>query len=279
MTRLALLGVVALAGCAAPHAIHDEREQPTIVSLNPCTDAILAEVADPAQLLAISHYSHDPRASSMDLATARRFAVTSGTVEEVLALEPDLVVAGGFLPPATAQAFADLGIRVETFGIASSVADSEAQVRRLAELAGHQDRGEALVMRMEAALAQLEASAPLSAVLWQPGGIVPGEGTLVTELMQRAGFASHSATRGMHQADYLALENVLSDPPQVLLVAGQERMQRHPALDAVPRMQRAGFAPSLLYCGGPSVIHAAERLGEVRAELGSGAALALRDRP
>ena len=84
------LGFLALAGCAAspPPAA---RERPTIVSLNPCTDAILAIVADPAQLLAISHYSQDPRSSSMDVAKARRFRATGGTAEEVVALAPDVV--------------------------------------------------------------------------------------------------------------------------------------------------------------------------------------------
>ena len=121
MRRLSVLLVVALGACAAPpSARHAPR--PTIVSLNPCTDAILAEVADPGQLLAISHYSHDPRATSMPLTQARRFRATGGTVEEVLALDPDVVVAGAFLPPATARAFERLGIRVETFGIIPDLA-------------------------------------------------------------------------------------------------------------------------------------------------------------
>ena len=64
-----------LAACAAPPP-RLATDHPTIVSLNPCADAILAEVADPAQLLAISHYSHDPRATSMPLAQARRFRAT-----------------------------------------------------------------------------------------------------------------------------------------------------------------------------------------------------------
>ncbi|MGC1271438.1 MAG: iron ABC transporter substrate-binding protein, partial [Croceibacterium sp.] len=83
-----------LAACAAPPS---GGPHPAIVSLNPCTDAVLAQVADPGQLLALSHYSQDPRASSMPLAEARRFRVIGGTVEEVLALRPDVVVAGSFL--------------------------------------------------------------------------------------------------------------------------------------------------------------------------------------
>src|SRR5690606_30775566 len=122
---LPVLAGMTMMGCA-PTANIPASEHPTIVSLNPCTDAILAEVADPAQLLAISHYSHDPRATSMPLAEARRLRATGGTVEEVLALDPDVVVAGAFLPPATAQAFDRLGIRVETFGIVPDLAENAA---------------------------------------------------------------------------------------------------------------------------------------------------------
>src|ERR671912_264954 len=104
-----------------------------------------------------------PRAASMPLALARRFHATGGTVEEVLALDPDLVVAGSFLPPATAQAFGRLGIRVETFGIVPDLAENAAQVRRLAALAGHPARGEALLARIEAALIEThDARAPVT---------------------------------------------------------------------------------------------------------------------
>jgi iron complex transport system substrate-binding protein len=238
---------------------------PTIVSLNPCTDAILAEVADPAQILAISHYSHDPRATSMPPAQARGFRATGGTVEEVLALDPDFVVAGAFLPPATAQAFVRLGIRVETFGIASSVAESHAQVRRLAALTKQPQRGEELVARTDAALAATRHSGPpVTALLWQAGGIVPGQDALVARLMAHIGFASHSAARGLGQGAYLPLEHVLADPPQVVLAAGAERMLSHPALRALQGTRYEPLDPSLLYCAGPTIIRAVERLAQVR---------------
>ena len=253
-----------LVGCAsaAPPAV---TAHPTIVSLNPCTDAILAEVADPTQILAISHYSQDPRGTSMGLAKAQTFRATGGSVEEVLALDPDLVVGSSFMDPATRGALSDLGMRVEAVGIASTVADSEAQVRQLAALAGHPERGEALVARIEAALLQARPTgAPVQAILWQPDGIVPGEGALVSELMRRTGFANQSAARGMGQADYLSLERLLADPPRVLLVAGSERGQHHPVLAHLPHLQRAAFDPRLLYCGGPTIIRAVERLTAIR---------------
>lgn len=261
-----LLAVVALlVGCAAPHPPRAGDAHPTIVSLNPCTDAILAEVADPAQILAVSHYSHDPRATSMPLERARRFPATGGTVEEVLALDPDVVVGSSFMAPATRAALDRLGLRVETVGIATSVAASEAQVLQLATLAGHPERGEALVSRIEEALTAAASEGPsVNAVLWQPDGIVPGEGELISELMRRSGFVNQTAARGMGQADYLSLERLLADPPRILLIAGRERGQRHPALAAPSPMHRADFDPALLYCGGPTIVRAAGRLAEVR---------------
>ncbi|MBM3595181.1 MAG: iron ABC transporter substrate-binding protein, partial [Alphaproteobacteria bacterium] len=150
MRRVALLLLAAaLAGCARP--LPEARQaaaRPTIVSLNPCSDAVLAEVARPGQLLAISHYSHSAASSSMDLAEARRFRAVSGSAEEVLALHPDLVVADPFLAPATRTALARQGIRVVSLPIARSVDESRAQVLELARLAENEAAGRALDRRI-----------------------------------------------------------------------------------------------------------------------------------
>ena len=265
--------VLLLAGCAPGPVARAPVAHPTIVSLNPSTDAILADIAVPGQLLAISHYSHDPAATSMPLDLARRFSVTGGTVEEVLALDPDLVVASAFLAPATRAAFERLGIRVETFGIASTIDQSLAQVHALASLAGRAQQGDLLAGRISAAWAESEpeavgfGSVKVSALLWQEGGIVPGPESLVAQMLDRSGFALHSAARGLGQGAYLPLEHVLADPPAVLLAASDERALSHPALGRLPHMQRAAFDPALLYCGGPSIIRALARLREIRRQL------------
>jgi iron complex transport system substrate-binding protein len=232
-------------------------------------------VADPAQLLAISAYSHDPASSSMDLATARRFRATSGTVEEVLALRPDVVVGTDYTPPAMVGALGDLGVRLERLPITSNVTESETQIRQLAALVGHPERGEALIGRIETALrtaAPMPNSTPIPAVVWQSGGIVPGDNTLITDLLRRTGFTNFSGSRGMRQADYLPLERMLADPPRVILSAGdagpnEDRMLSHPALAALKQTRRERLDPSLLWCGGPTIIRAAARLAQVRATL------------
>lgn len=260
---------------AAPQPGHPELvEGPTIVSLNPCTDAILAEVADPAQILAISHYSQDPAGSSMDLALARRFRATGGSVEEVLALKPDMVVDGTFTPPATRAALERLGVALEQVPIAATVPDSLAQIRRLAALAGHPERGEALIRKIESALAASRAPAgpPVEAIVWQGGGIVAGEGTLITALLAQTGFRNAAAGRGLAQASHLQLEAMLAQPPRVILAAGnshgeEDRLLAHPALAGLSATTRAPLAPALLWCGGPTIPKTLARLAEVRRSL------------
>ena len=266
MIRLLPALALLLAGCASEGPVRaPDRERPTIVSLNPCTDAILAEVAAPGQLLAISHYSKDPRATSMEPADAARYRATGGTVEEILALDPDVVVASSFIAPATRAALEDLGVEVVTFGAASTVEESLEQVRALAELAGDMTAGERLAARIDEAITRADAERQaIEAALWQPGGIVPGERALISDLLRRTGFASYGEARGLAQADFLALEQVVADPPEVLLVAGSDEGQRHPVLDQLPNMRRESFDTRLLYCGGPTIIRAAKRLTEIR---------------
>ncbi|MEM1196500.1 MAG: helical backbone metal receptor [Pseudomonadota bacterium] len=266
----ALATLAALAACApAAPTGSDARSaspaKPRFVSLNPCLDAILVEVAEPEQILAISHYSHQPGGSRMEPERARRFAYTGGSAEEVIALAPDIVLASVFLAPSTKAAFERAGLRVETFDSPRTVAESARQVERMAKLAGDPGKADSLVQ----ALAPLRtpsagsASRP-SVLLWQPGQIVAGERTLIAELIREAGFTSHAAALGLKQADYVPIEALLSDPPDLLLVAGESAGQRHPALRQLEQTRTASFDPSLFYCGGPSVPAARPRLQDLR---------------
>ncbi len=261
----AILAALLCAACAPDHSPAAVTDAPTIVSLNPCLDAILVEVAAPGQVLALSHYSRDPGSSSIPAGVAARYRVTGGTAEEVIALAPDLVLASTFLPQPTRRALERAGLRVETFGSPVTVAESVAQVRDVAAMVGAQSRGAALAQRITAPAPPPQA--PIAALLWQPGEIVAGEQTLIAELLRTEGFTSHAAARGLRQADLVTLERVLADPPQVLLVAGDAPGQRHPLLaGAFKAMHIAPLDPVLLYCGGPTIPKARARLRAIRAE-------------
>ena len=274
-TKAAALAALCLvsASCAkraVSPAPPDQSGSARLVSLNPCTDAILLEVAEPAQVLAISHYSHDPASSSIPQRLAHRFAATGGTVEEIVALDPDLVLASTFLPPATGQAMRDLGQDFRTFASPTTIEESLAQIRSIGRLAGHADTADrkADFIRQEVtAAAAPEGFTPISTVLWQPGEIVPGNATLIGEMMRIAGFSSHSEALGLGQAQHLSLEILLAHPPELLLVAGSSRGQLHPALRQLKDTRVEPFDASLLYCGGPTIPRVMERLAEIRDDM------------
>lgn len=260
------------AACLALAACGSVPEQPateatTFVSLNPCLDAILVEVAEPVQVLALSHYSRDPAASSMDVARAKQFGVTGGTAEEVIALKPDVVLASSFIDPATKSALERAGMRVETFGSPGNVEASLDQVRALATLTGQVGKGEKLAEAITTEPSQPAVKGG-SALLWQPGQIVGGEASLVAEHLRWAGFTNYAEGHGMGQADHITLEQVLADPPDLLLVAGDSAGQQHPLLrDPSLATRIARFEPRLFYCAGPSILAARERLVQIRADM------------
>lgn len=245
-----------------------------VLSLNPCTDAILVQLADAPQIAALSALSSDPAQSSMDTGLARRFPATGGTLEEVVARRPDLVLGSTFTPPATRAAMARLGLRMEPFGIAATVAESEAQIRRIGALVGHKDRAEALIGRIEAALAAAApppGMRPIPTLMWQGAGLVPGRDTLMNELMTRVGLSNFSADKGLRQSDLLPLETLAVDPPRLLLVvarAGEDgrhdRVLSHPVLGHIAGMARMRIDPDLEFCGGPTIIRAVATLAGAR---------------
>jgi len=274
ITRRAALAVAALP-LAAPSSAAAAPRAPRVVSLNPCLDAILVRVADRAQIAALSHYSRDADGSSI-LGLARTLPYTFGTAEEVAALRPDLVLGSVHADRATQGALERMGVHNERFDVPDTLAGSLAQVRRLAAVIGHADRGEALARSIEAAVA---ASAPpprqrrLAALVFQPNGLAAGQGTLMDEMLARAGLTNAAGRYGISRWGNVPLERLLADPPDLLL-AGQaapdaptwaDRVGGHPALRSISgRMRRVAFPERLLYCGGPVLIETAAVLARAR---------------
>jgi iron complex transport system substrate-binding protein len=249
-----------------------------VVSLNPCLDVILVKVAAPRQIAALSHYSRLPTGSSVG-PEAFRFGVTWGTAEEVISLRPDLVLASRYTALATRNALSRLGVHVELFGTPESVAESLGQVRRIAGLVGAPDRGRAEVARIEAALsaaAPPPAARRPRALVYQRNGLASGPGTLMDEMLRRAGFHNAAVDYGATRTMDIPLEQVVADPPDLLL-SGEphpgaqswgERTMRHPALARLAgRIHIVSFPEHLLYCGGPNLVAAAQHLAAARRAL------------
>ena len=237
-----------------------------IISNNPCIDAVLAEIADPVSIGAISRFSQDAESGSAPLGWARRFPAIGSSAEEIIAAKPRLVLSGNYASTGTNAALRKAGIRVESFGVPATLEASKTQVLGIARAIGREAEGAALVKRMEQATRP--QSGTETAIIWQTGGFVAGQGTIQDEMLARAGFRNASAAYGLKQWDLLPLETLLRRPPDVIFTAVSAKGEDARALALRQRVLRHlkgrtrifAFPDRLLFCGGPTVIAAMQAM-------------------
>ena len=258
--RRRMLAICCLVGLTGASPAPPKR----IVSLNTCSDQYVLALADPGQIAALSPYGHDPELSAA-IGKARRFPVLKRPAEEVLALRPDLVI--GFPDGAGGVVGAPDG-RWRKLGLASadSFAAIRDQIRQVAAIVGHPARGEAMIAGMERDLAALPRSRRGGvAAYYQRRGYMTGTGTLVDELIRRAGLTNLAAKLGKPALAQVALEQMIAARPDFLIVEeGSEKvvdqgteMLHHPALRSIPRIR---VPQAWTVCGGPAYVQAARSI-------------------
>jgi iron complex transport system substrate-binding protein len=246
-----------------------------IVSLNPCTDAILVEIALPQQIAALSFYSFDPSSSSIAQQTAQKYASSRGTAEDILRLAPDLVIGSSYTPVQTQLALKRFGIRYAGFEAPDSVAASQKQIVDLGKLIGASKKARILNQQIDAAFAPVPPVA-IEALVYRDGGLVLGTGSLTADIMRRTGFHNISTKYGIADWGVLPLEKLVRQPPAVLLHADinagdrarGERMLTHPVLRHLSARTQFRTLPSrVLNCGGPSIMPTARLLRQLRSSV------------
>jgi iron complex transport system substrate-binding protein len=242
------------------------------VSINLCADELLVTLADPGQVAALSVTATDPRLSYVAEA-AKAYRHDAAEAETVVDLDPDLVLAGRFTKRATRDMLTALGYRVVLLDPARSLDESIAQIRRIAALVGHPERGEALVARIEAARAAAAAAIPAgahpTAAVYQRRGYVTGGDTLTGDLLATVGFANLGGTLAGKTGGFVPLERLVAEPPDYLVVTSfsadaddqGSALLAHPALAGLyPPAKRIRLPEKLTVCGGPSLPEALDWL-------------------
>lgn len=269
----ALATAVALA--AAPPVLAKPQR---VVSLNLCTDQLAVLLLPRERIAALSFLAQDRELSAVADRAAGLPAV-HGMAEEILPLQPDLVLAGSFTTRPTVALLKARGIRVLELGLADDFDAIRAQLRQVADALGEQERAEALLAAMDATLARAapaDGQRP-SALSLAPGGFTAGSGTLSDQVMRAAGLRNYAAARGLAGYGYLPVEMVAADPPDLLLDKPEgggtspslaNRLLTHPALArSVPPDRRPVVPGALITCGTPLTADAVTLLAEARAAL------------
>jgi iron complex transport system substrate-binding protein len=248
---------------AAPVAIAAASTVPTrIVSANLCADQLLLALADPAQIVALSRLARDPSLSYLH-DKAAGFPTDSGDAEEILRLNPDLVLIGAYGRRETRAVLQSQGVETTLVQPWSSFAQGERQIRDIAARLGHPERGEALIGEIEAALRRLDGAAPgaPTSLTIERRGYVPGAKSLVAAMTKRAGFRDASASVGLRDEGFISVERLVAAHPDFVVVSEAtpeavdegEAFLIHPALIALyPPAKRLVVDPRLTLCAGPS---------------------------
>jgi iron complex transport system substrate-binding protein len=253
-----------------------------IVSLNLCVDQILLDLVPRERIAGVSFLAADPSMSLMS-DQANGLPSVRGSAEEILALEPDLILAGEYTTAATVDLLRRLGQRVEIVPMATSFQQIRDVVRLMGSLTGDDARAEALVREFDIRLGDVKARAVVRsqaprprAIAMQVNSLASGEGSLVDEVLGEAGFDNVARYAKLGPAGRMPLEKLISDPPDVIVRANAASdfrtvlgdNLRHPAFRELEAARPSVHIPMNEWlCGTPRIVQAVERLAVAREAL------------
>lgn len=266
MTRFSHLVAVGLWISLGILAARAEDAAPSrIVSINLCADELLIALADPDQIAALSPYAVDPTLSFM-AQKASGFRHDAGSAETVVDIAPDLVLAGRFTKRSTRAMLTRLGYRVVPVDAARTIEQSIGQIREIADLVGHPERGEDLIADIERAREKAQGAAAQraakTAAVYQRRGYVTGAETLSAELLSTVGLVNAGGTLAGRTGGFVPLERLVQVRPDYLVVASPAisaedqgtALLAHPVLTALyPPDRRIILPERLTVCAGPSL--------------------------
>jgi iron complex transport system substrate-binding protein len=268
------LTVLALAWCLPAKAADAPRR---IASFNVCADQLVVALADPNQIVALSPNVRDP-AISVIADRELPYPLLGRLAESVVPLAPDVILVGPWDRPVTQRMLRALGFRLVGVDLVNNLTAGFAQIREMATLVGHPERGEALIAEIEAARRRLAAAPRLqssSALLVGNSGYTVGPDSLAGALLREAGLVPPPGAPPGY-GGYVPLETLIMLRPDFLVLSspvetpdGQGALYlTHPALRTLyPPEKRIVLPSKFTLCAGPSLVAAFDYLADVLTRL------------
>lgn len=272
LRRAALFaGVALLAGTAAWSAAAAPKEQTgkprRIVSLNLCADQLVLALADRSQIAGLTRNAARPDMSA-EADRAAGLRILGQSAEEILAIAPDLVIG---MPARRSTAVGVLkgqNYRMVDLQSADRLGDIFASIRTTARAVGQPERGEAMLAGMQRDLAGIPALGKgRIAAYYQRRGFMTGTGTLIDDVMVRAGLVNLAGKLGKPALSQLSLEEMVAAQPDFIIVESATdhvtdqgtEMLHHPALRGIPRIS---LPQAWTVCGSPAYVRAVRSIGQ-----------------
>lgn len=238
MKRLAAPLAVCVMLAAPPARAGDPPQR--IVSINLCSDIVLASLAKPGTVKSVFRLSKDPADSPVS-GLVKDIPANDGRIEDILPFAPDLVLAHQFTSPFVLDMLERLNIPVTQVKNAATFDDIRDNIRTVAGAIGREKAGAALIARFDRALAadrrSLTPDAP-TMLLYQDLGGASTSNSILGRIMTLTGFRNVVTRKNAVGIVYPELTDVIAMKPDLIAIGVYRpdapslasAVLRHPAL-------------------------------------------------
>ncbi len=250
-----------------------------VVSLTPATTEILFAVGAGSQVIGRDMFSDYP-------AEAQSVSDIGGSwgeynLEAIVALQPDLVLAGGINPPELVASLEGLGLTVYFLPNPATLEELYANLETVGSLTGHEAEAAALVGSLQARVAAVdEKIMPLSyapTVYYELDATNPtkpftaGPGTFVDLLIARAGGINIGSALSGQWAE-ISLEELVVQNPAIIILGDSaygetpEKVAARPGWESLAAVQNGQIFPfddNLVSRPGPRLVDGLEALAKL----------------
>ena len=244
---------------------------PRVVSINLCADQLVLSVAAPEQIASLSWLAADP-AESMLAAAAARYPANYGTAEEVIRLDPGVVIAGTYTSTFTKSLLRRLGYRIIEVAPATSLEAIAANIRQVGDALEQRTRADEVVSSMRMHMREIDeraSGASVAAVVVRPGGFTIERESLAHDILAHAGFRNIAAESGLDRWGSLSMEALLRARAELIVInlyrpnapSLANGVLAHPALAAAAHRATTTTLPVVYWaCGLPESLASSDAL-------------------
>ena len=246
-----------------------------VISVNLCTDQLAMTLSGPEQLISISYLSRDPMSSAM-WKDAQNYEINHGQIEEIVLLQPDLVLAHEWTSPLLLSMLDRFEINYVQFSSANTLEEVPPLIEKMGDALGQYEKSQAVISSFEIQKTQLiDRVKPITPApriaAYGPNGWVGGANSLGADIMAKAGFENISSAYGLEYGGFMPLEVMVMAKPDVVLTSTPwpkssrgESLLTHPALFAVAKGAiEQPKSDASWDCGTPEVLNALSQMVEL----------------
>lgn len=195
-----------------------------IVSMSMAGDEMLFDLVERERIIAFSGHSSHSEATSVLNKKLDGYKQVDNNVEIVIGLEPDIVIAAGWLKKEIAAQLEDAGITIYTFDVPRSFEEQREVILKLAEVLDAQEKGQEIVKDMDDRLAAVQekikrSGKPSPRILeYSHTEGTNGKGSIFDDMIQKVYGINLAREAGIGRFAKISKEKMIEMDPEIILV-------------------------------------------------------------